>query len=203
MDFSFFQKELEQNSDFNILRIKKAYDLALDIHKNQKRKSGEPFITHPLEVSFFLYKIGGGENLVCAALLHDVLEECDPSDRKKTEGCIHEEFGTDVFFLVQAVTKTDEIEDGNKKQEQYCVQIEEAFKIDISVFFLKMADLLHNAKTISGLHPRKQKKWIEEFKELYIPMMAENFHKVCFCYHEMYLNLMNEAEQMIEEYENS
>lgn len=203
MDFPLFCKELELNTDFNISKIQKAYNLAAKTHQHQKRKTGEPFISHPLAVAHFLYKIGGEENIVCAGLLHDVLEECDSSERKKIEEYIHDTFGSDVFFFVQAVTKDEKIEDGEEQQQKYCVQIEEAFVLDISVFFLKMADLLHNAKTIGGLRPEKQKKWIREFKKLYIPMMAENFHKVCFCYHDMYLNLMNEAEKMIEEYEES
>jgi guanosine-3',5'-bis(diphosphate) 3'-pyrophosphohydrolase len=201
MEFSSFHKDLQQNTDFNLSRIESAYKLAKEVHQHQCRKTGEPFITHPLAVAHLLYTVGGGENIICAGLLHDVLEECDVSDRPHIEEHIHQEFGTDVFFLVQAVTKDDQIENGEERQQQYCQQIEEAFGLDISVFFLKMADLLHNAKTIGGLNPHKQTKWIEEFKRCYIPMMSENFHKVCFCYHDMYLSLMNEAEKMIEDYE--
>ncbi|MCF7918024.1 HD domain-containing protein [Candidatus Gracilibacteria bacterium] len=199
MFFQQFKKELENHGGFDVSKIQKAYDFAETAHHNQKRKSGEPFITHPVEVAEIVYQIGGDENMVCAALLHDVLEDGDHSEETKQK--IKEDFGYDVFFLVDTLSKDCRIQDCMMRQDEYFERLNEALKMDVSVFFLKMADLIHNLKTIQGLSPEKQKKWIRELREQYIPMMSNHFHHTSFHYDEMYLNLINELESVIEKFE--
>ncbi len=203
MDFDTLKNTIiSQNDRFDIDLLEKAYHIAFQVHKNQTRKSGEPYITHPLSVANILFRIGGDENILCAALLHDVLEDCDIPQRPLLEEQILREFGEDVFFLVQAVTKNSFLHP-DEIQTEYCNQFKEAMNMDVTVFFLKMGDLLHNAQTINGLNTEKQKQWISELKNQYIPLMIENYHTICFVYHDMYLNLINEAEKIIAEYENN
>lgn len=201
MKFETLKNLIRHRTDIHIEPIQKAYELALVAHKGQFRKSGEPYIIHPLEVAIFLVRLSGEENTICAALLHDVIEDAPVEKKASFEATIYQEFGEDVFFLVQAMTKDGNITDCEKQQKEYFCQIQKALELDVSIFFLKMADLIHNAKTINALKPHKQDKWITELKNVYIPMMTENFHRVSFYYHEMYLNLINEIEKIIDQYE--
>ncbi|MCF7812777.1 HD domain-containing protein [Candidatus Gracilibacteria bacterium] len=199
MSFSELRKKISQNPEFDLEKIEKAYQFAKNIHASQKRKSGEPFIIHPIEVAQIVYEIGGDENMICAALLHDVLEDAD--NPEQAEEKIHEIFGQDIFFLVHAISKDIRIEDRMLRQEEYTDRLEKLLKMDIAVFFLKMADLLHNMKTIQGLPPEKREKWIHELKNTYLPMMSEHFHSIALPYHTMYRNLIDQLESVISEYE--
>jgi GTP diphosphokinase / guanosine-3',5'-bis(diphosphate) 3'-diphosphatase len=199
MFFSDLKNRIKDDIHFDLDRVQKAYNFAKKVHIHQKRKTGEPFIIHPVEVATTLYKIGGSEDMIIAALLHDVIE--DSENKEEVENEIHKTFGNDIFFLVQAVSKNCNLTDKAVQQKEYFDQIEEALKMDVSIFFLKVADLIHNMKTLASLSPNKQEKWINELKDTYIPLMSEHFHQISLGYQEMYSNLMNELESVIENYE--
>ncbi|MCF7830531.1 HD domain-containing protein [Candidatus Gracilibacteria bacterium] len=198
MPFRNLEKNIKKKADFDLERIKKAYELAYEVHKEVKRKSGEMYIFHPLEVAQIILEIGGDENMICAALLHDVLE--DGHDEKYLGDKICEKFGSDVFFLVQAMSKDGRIKNKDEKQNEYCERMEESLHLDSAVFFLKMADMIHNMQTISGLEPKKRKDWLHRLQNKYMPMLSRNFHHVSLYHQNIYLNLMNKLESVIEEY---
>jgi len=196
MPFKNLKENIKKKSDFDLERIEKAYNLAYEVHKEVRRKSGEFYIFHPLEVAQIILEIGGDENMICAALLHDVLE--DGEDAVKLGNRICEEFGSDVFFLVQAISKDRRIGNKEEKQIEYCERMEESLHLDSAIFFLKMADMIHNMRTVSGLAPKKQREWIHRLQNKYMPMLSRNFHHVSLYHQNMYLNLMNELESVIE-----
>ena len=195
--FKALKNKIQKNhSEFDISRIQKAYELSKSVHEGQKRKSGEPYIHHPVAVADIIYNIGGDESMICAALLHDTIEEA--GDTEVVRKAIREGFGIDVRFLVEALSKDGNIEDKISQQADYFARVEEALKIDIAIFFLKMADLIHNMKTISSLPPKRQENWVRELKHMYMPLMSRNFHKISLHHHVPYMNLMNELESVIE-----
>ena len=201
MTFPDLKEQMGLGPKLNMRRIEKAYLLANKVHKGQKRRSGDPFIVHPLEVASIIHRIGGSENMICAALLHDVIEDTRGEEKENMCDKIYNEFGIDIFFLVQALSKDIRIENNGDRQEEYIDRMEEAFHIDSSIFLLKMADLLHNIATLSELPKERQRKWIHELKTKYMPLLQNNFHKISFHYHDMYLHLINEIESVIEKYE--
>ncbi len=201
MFFRDLKNLISQKTDFDIQRIQHAYEMAFEVHKNILRKSGEPFIIHPLAVAKTILEIGGDEDMICAALLHDVIEDCEYDQKQYWRDQIFNQFGPDVYFLVEAVSKDERIEDKNIKQKEYCERIEEGISQDASIFFLKMADLINNMETIDALKPEKRAKWIHELKTLYMPMIVRNFHKVPFHYRDMYQNLTDTIERTIESHE--
>lgn len=182
-------------------KVWKAYLLARNVHKNQKRKSGEPYIMHPVTVAKMLYDIGADRDTVCAAILHDTLEE--GLEEKVLEERIHREFGDHVLYMVQALSKDPEIEDKLEQQSKYMQQIREAFEVDISVFFIKIADLFHNMKTIVALSPEKKAQWVKELKYDYLPLLSEFFHSVPLHYRDIYDRMMQEIQETIDEFDNS
>lgn len=191
-----------QNGNFDTEKIEKAYQYANEIHKNQKRRSGEPYIIHPIHVAEIVFKIGGDENMVCAALLHDTIEDTE-DDVKTVRDNINNNFGEDILFLVEAVSKDCSIEGKVERHNDFIKQIEEAFELDMSVFFLKASDILHNLSTLESLKPEKQEKWINELKYSYIPLFQKYFHRIALPYRKMYENLINELESIIERYEKN
>jgi len=150
-------------------------------------------------VAEIILDMGGDEAMICAALLHDAIEESD--DPKAMAEEIQKEFGPSVYFLIESLSKDDSIKDKVEQQEAYFQQITEALKLDTSVFFLKMADLIHNMQTIDGLPPERRERWITELKDFYLPLLSEQFHNISFHHHDMYLNLINRLESVIHEYD--
>ncbi len=199
MPFQDFKKKLKNLEHIDESKVLKACDIADEVHKHQKRKSGEPFIIHPIAVADIILDMGGEESMVCAALLHDAIEESD--DPVAMAQKIQKSFGPEVHFLIEALSKDDRIKDKHLQQKEYFEQITQALKMDASVFFLKMADLIHNMETIDGLPPERREIWIKELKDIYLPLLSEQFHTVSFHYHDMYLNLINRLESVIHEYE--
>lgn len=200
MYFAELEKTLVKNKEIDVDRVKKAYLYAQEIHHGQKRKSGEDYITHPLAVAVIIAEFGGDENMICAALLHDVIE--DGEGKEKIEKELHEKFGDEVFFLVHALSKDMQIEDKKDQQKEYFEQIHQAMENDISVFFIKIADLLHNLSTLESLPSKRQKQWIDELKNTYIPLFSEYFHHICLHYREMYGNMMEELQAIISRYDD-
>ena len=147
-------------------QIHAAYELAYDAHKEQKRKSGEPYIIHPIAVARIVAdELKLGANPVMAAFLHDVVE-----DTLYTIDDIKERFGDDVAFLVGVVTKRKKEHYIMSKQLDNFKQMLDSFHYDIRAILLKLADRLHNMRTLDSMRPDKQMKIAGETDYFYAPL---------------------------------
>ncbi len=147
--------------------LKKAYWFASFYHVHQKRESGEPYIQHPLHVAKILAGHGLGEKTIAAALLHDLVE-----DTSVTRDEIVEEFGEEVANLVEGLTKISKLKAASKEEynAENIRKVIIASTKDIRVVIIKLADKLHNMRTISSLRPGKQKKVAREVMDIYAPI---------------------------------
>ena len=154
--------------------IEKAYHLAAKAHENQVRKSGEPYIIHPLCVAIVLADLEMDKETIAAGLLHDVIE-----DTIMTEAEITEQFGKDVALLVDGVTKLEQLQfssDGDKALDRFEMQAENLRKMflamakDIRVIIIKLADRLHNMRTLKYKSPESQQRIARETMEIYSPI---------------------------------
>ena len=147
--------------------IKKAYDLAVKLHDGQLRKSGEPYIIHPLNVAIILADLHVGPAAIAAGLLHDVVE-----DTECTKEELAAEFGTDIAELVDGVTKVGQLKFASLEQKQ--VENHQhmllAMARDIRVIIVKLADRLHNIRTLGALNNEKQVRIARETLEIYAPL---------------------------------
>lgn len=165
--FAAFYEKVEQNSQYDAAKIKKAYELARDAHKNQKRRSGEPYIMHPVAVAQILFKLGMDNECIIAALLHDVVE-----DTEYNLDYIAEHFGDEVALLVDGVTKLGKIPLSTREE----VQAENIRKMfiamnkDVRVIIIKLADRLHNMRTLQFMPDYKQREKSLETLEIYAPI---------------------------------
>ncbi len=159
----------------DITLIEKAYHLAERAHKDQVRKSGEPYIIHPLCVSIILADLEMDKETIAAGLLHDVIE-----DTIMTEDEIKEQFGSDVALLVDGVTKLEQLqfsnESGDKALDRFEMQAENLRKMflamarDIRVIIIKLADRLHNMRTLKYKSLESQQRIAKETMEIYSPI---------------------------------
>lgn len=177
-------------------RIQRAYDLAAATHAHQTRKDGTPYITHPVAVAGILYMAGGDEDLIVASLLHDTLE--DGHDPESIEHEIKRLFGKHVFHMVDALTKDSAITCSDKRQSDYVSQLQNAIIDDAGVFFIKVADLLHNLSSLQHLKPHKREKWRQELIEQYLPVLSDQFPYLTSQYRDMYHYLRDQIEQTLE-----
>ena len=147
--------------------LEKAYNFASDGHMNQKRASGEPYITHPLQVALYLSDLSMDLETIIAAILHDLIEDTDITYKN-----IKKEFGSDVANIVDGVTKLDRIQ-YNTNEEAKAEAIRKmviAMSKDIRVLILKLADRLHNIQTIEYLADHKQERIASETLYVYAPL---------------------------------
>ncbi len=154
-----FEKLINGYSKDEIALLKKAFDLALAGHSNQKRHSGEPYITHPLHVAIYLSNLSMDIESIVAAILHDLIEDTDI-----TYSQLKKEFGKEIADIVDGVTKLDKI-NYNSKEEAKADAIRKmviAMSKDIRVLILKLADRLHNIETIDYLNEWKKEKNAKE-----------------------------------------
>lgn len=157
-------KRKNRNIKENI--ILQAYDYACEKHANQYRKSGEPYIIHPLNVAYILANLGLDTQTICAALLHDVVEDTDA-----TEEDIQKRFGTEIMELVEGVTKLSQLfKTIEEKQTENYKKMFIAMEKDIRVIILKLADRLHNVSTLQHLRRDRQIAIATETIELYAPI---------------------------------
>ena len=155
-----------KNRNIDIYKIKKAYLYAENKHKNQYRKSGEPYIIHPLNVAYTLAKLGLDTQTICAALLHDVVEDTDAC-----YGDLEKEFGTEIAQIVEGVTKITELfKSVEEKQAENYNKMFGAMEKDIRIIILKLADRLHNINTLEHLKRDRQIAISKETIELYAPI---------------------------------
>jgi len=145
--------------------IEKAYRIAEEKHRDQKRQSGEPYITHPLAVAQIVAELGLAPRAVAAALLHDTVEDTGyPLDE------LTQEFGDEVALLVDGVTKLDKVKYGESAQAETVRKMIVAMSKDVRVLVIKLADRLHNARTWGFVPPEKAKKKATETLEIYAPL---------------------------------
>ena len=130
--------------------IDKAYDFAYEMHKDQKRRSGEPYFVHVLNVAYELAKLEVDPNTIAAGLLHDVIEDCDVTKEEFIE-----EFGEEVYEIVEAVTKISNLKFTDEKEYQAVNhrKILIAMAKDVRVILVKLVDRLHNMRTLQYLPP--------------------------------------------------
>ncbi len=152
----------------DISQIEKAYKIAREAHKDQKRKSGEPYIIHPLCVAIILADLELDKETIIAGILHDVVE-----DTIMTLGEVEKEFGAEVALLVDGVTKLTQLSWSMDKVEIQAENLRKMFLAmakDIRVILIKLADRLHNMRTLQYMKPEKQKEKARETMDIYAPI---------------------------------
>ena len=159
------KKEISKKTDTKL--IMKAYNLAAEKHKDQKRGSGESYIIHPLNVAYILASMGMDDNTLCAALLHDVVEDTDVTQKDLTDM-----FGQEISDMVAGVTKLSTIQFATveEKQVENYRRMFLAMGKDIRVILIKLADRLHNMRTLKYLKRDRQIANAKETLELYAPL---------------------------------
>ena len=158
----------EYHPSDDISMIEKAYKLSYEAHKEQKRKSGEPYIIHPICVAIILASLELDKETIAAGLMHDVIE-----DTEYTYEDLQKMFGKDVAELVDGVTKLTQISWTNDKIEMQAENLRKMFLAmakDIRVILIKLADRLHNMRTLQYMKPEKQKEKAKETMEIYAPI---------------------------------
>lgn len=165
---SLLEKVKDSFSKEDIEIIKKAYELACQAHEGQKRRSGEPYIIHPVAVAVILADMGMDADSVCAALLHDVVE-----DTTTTSEEIRSIFGEEIEHLVDGVTKLGQIPFAASKEEEQSENVRKMFLAmsrDIRVIIIKLADRVHNMRTLKFMPEEKQRYKARETLEIYAPL---------------------------------
>ncbi len=165
----FLEKILEINSKYDTELIGKAFDIAENLHDGQLRKSGEPYFIHPVNVALILAEMGMDEATIVGGLLHDVVEDTD-----YTREQLVEDFSEEIALLVDGVTKLGSIKFESKEE----VQAENFRKMflamskDIRVLIIKLADRLHNMRTLEFMKPEKIVEKCNETLEIYAPLAS-------------------------------
>lgn len=152
----------------DISMIEKAYRVASDAHNGQKRKSGEPYIIHPLWVGTILADLEMDKETIVSGMLHDVVE-----DTEVTLEDIRSDFGDEVALLVDGVTKLGQLSYSQDKLEVQAENLRKMFLAmakDIRVIIIKLADRLHNMRTLEFMRPEKQKEKAKETMDIYAPL---------------------------------
>ncbi|MFE6774675.1 HD domain-containing protein [Streptomyces sp. NPDC057702] len=150
-------------ADLDVLR--RAYELAESSHRGQMRKSGEPYITHPLAVTLILAELGAETTTLTASLLHDTVE-----DTEVTLAQVREQFGEEVRYLVDGVTKLEKVEYGAAAEPETFRKMLVATGNDVRVMSIKLADRLHNMRTLGVMRPEKQARIASVTRDVLIPL---------------------------------
>lgn len=151
------------DADLEILR--RAYLLAESSHRGQMRKSGEPYITHPLAVTLILAELGAETTTLTASLLHDTVEDTDV-----TLDQVGEQFGEEVRYLVDGVTKLEKVDYGAAAEPETFRKMLVATGNDVRVMSIKLADRLHNMRTLGVMRPEKQERIAKVTRDVLIPL---------------------------------
>jgi GTP diphosphokinase / guanosine-3',5'-bis(diphosphate) 3'-diphosphatase len=149
----------------DVRMIEHAYEVAAAQHAGQRRDSGDPYITHPLAVATILAELGMNHETICAALLHDTIE-----DTAYTLAELRREFGDEIAELVDGVTKLDKVKYGDAAQAETVRKMVVAMSRDIRVLVIKLADRLHNMRTLRYLPRPKQEQKSREVLEIFAPL---------------------------------
>lgn len=157
----------QQESDTDAALICRAFNFAYELHEGQTRKSGEPYIAHPIAVASLLKDLGGDSVTIAAGFLHDVVEDTDVTPEE-----IEERFGVQVRLLVEGVTKLSKFNFSSttERQAENFRRMFLAMATDIRVIVVKLADRLHNMRTLDHLKPEKQHRIAQETREIFAPL---------------------------------
>ena len=145
--------------------VERAYEMAAYLHRDQVRRSGEPYITHPLAVATILADLGMTDSTLSAALLHDTVEDCGYA-----LDALREDFGDEIAQLVDGVTKLDNVRYGEASAAETVRKMVVAMARDIRVLVIKLADRLHNMRTLRHMSEVKQQTKARETLEIYAPL---------------------------------
>lgn len=151
--------------DADLEALRRAWVLAEASHRGQMRKSGEPYITHPLAVTLILAELGAETTTLTASLLHDTVE-----DTQVTLDQVGEEFGAEVRYLVDGVTKLEKVEYGAAAEPETFRKMLVATGSDVRVMSIKLADRLHNMRTLGVMRPEKQARIAKVTRDVLIPL---------------------------------
>ena len=170
MNNIFLQNLLEKLSEYNLDEIeivRKAYDYAANLHLGQMRQSGEPYISHPLNVAYILAEMHADRDTICAGLLHDTLE-----DTSITKEDISHDFNQNIANLVDGVTKLSKMNFSSKQDQNYANtrKIITGITEDVRIIIIKLADRLHNMRTLEYKSEFKQKENSLETMEIFVPL---------------------------------
>ena len=157
----------KSEKQYDLEKIISAYELAEKAHEGQFRTGGEPYISHPVAVAYILLELCLDTDTICAALLHDTVEDTDVS-----LDLLKKRFGEDIALMVDGVTKIERVP-LNTKEEQHAENIRKilmAMSKDIRVIIIKLADRLHNMRTLACRSPEKQRKTSLETMSFYAPI---------------------------------
>ncbi|GGW20572.1 hypothetical protein GCM10018980_43290 [Streptomyces capoamus] len=151
--------------DADLEPLRRAYVLAESSHRGQTRKSGEPYITHPLAVTLILAELGAETTTLTASLLHDTVE-----DTEVTLDQVREQFGEEVRYLVDGVTKLEKVDYGAAAEPETFRKMLVATGNDVRVMSIKLADRLHNMRTLGVMRPEKQARIAKVTRDVLIPL---------------------------------
>ncbi|MDC0772279.1 RelA/SpoT family protein [Streptomyces sp. HD] len=151
--------------DADLEPLRRAYVLAESSHRGQMRKSGEPYITHPLAVTLILAELGAETTTLTSSLLHDTVEDTDV-----TLDQVGEQFGAEVRFLVDGVTKLEKVDYGAAAEPETFRKMLVATGNDVRVMSIKLADRLHNMRTLGVMRPEKQARIAKVTRDVLIPL---------------------------------
>ncbi|GAA1428859.1 HD domain-containing protein [Streptomyces thermospinosisporus] len=151
--------------DADLEPLRRAYLLAESSHRGQMRKSGEPYITHPLAVTLILAELGAETTTLTASLLHDTVEDTDV-----TLDQVGEQFGEEVRYLVDGVTKLERVDYGAAAEPETFRKMLVATGNDVRVMSIKLADRLHNMRTLGVMRPEKQQRIAKVTRDVLIPL---------------------------------
>ncbi|MFF5971578.1 RelA/SpoT family protein [Streptomyces sp. NPDC012769] len=151
--------------DADLAVLRRAYVLAESSHRGQFRKSGEPYITHPLAVTLILAELGAETTTLTASLLHDTVE-----DTEVTLDQVRQEFGDEVAYLVDGVTKLEKVDYGAAAEPETFRKMLVATGNDVRVMSIKLADRLHNMRTLGVMRPEKQARIAKVTRDVLIPL---------------------------------
>jgi len=165
----FIKKLTVYNDNYDAELLERVYLKARDLHKDQKRKSGEPYIIHPMAVAVILAELGMDDRTIAAGLLHDVVE-----DTVYTLQELEKEFGPEIAMLVDGVTKLTSLvlESKETRQAENVRKMFLAMSKDIRVLIIKLSDRLHNMRTIQYQSPEKIREKCQETLDIYAPLAA-------------------------------
>ncbi|MGA0113255.1 MAG: HD domain-containing protein, partial [Candidatus Nanopelagicaceae bacterium] len=155
----------DANKAQDVSIVERAYAIAKTAHEGQLRKSGDPYITHPVAVAEILVEFGLDPATIAAALLHDTVEDTDYAPEK-----LRADFGDEVANLVEGVTKLDRLTYGPTAEAETVRKMVVAMAKDIRVLVIKLADRLHNARTWQYVDPESSVRKARETLDIYAPL---------------------------------